>query len=104
MPWNWTSSWSSGLSPRAMDAAGQGPLTHWLRAGIPREPGARAAVYRRAELGDAPAANLLGAIVGGALEYLSLIAGYHVLLIVNGGLYGLAFVPGLRSRPASLSG
>ena len=31
-------------------------------------------------------------------------AGYHVLLIVNGGLYGLAFVPGLRSRPASLSG
>src|SRR5215469_15560805 len=47
------------------------------------------------------AVNLLGAMAGGALEYLSLITGYHVLLIVIGVLYGLAFVTGLRSRSAS---
>jgi hypothetical protein len=43
-------------------------------------------------------------MVGGALEYLSLVTGYRVLLIVIGGLYGLAFVTGLRSRSASLPG
>jgi hypothetical protein len=52
--------------------------------------------------GTAFAVNLLGAMVGGALEYLSLITGYHVLLIVIGVLYGLAFVTGLRGRPAAL--
>ena len=51
--------------------------------------------------GTAFAVNLLGAMVGGAAEYLSLITGYHVLLIVVGVLYGLAFVTGLRGRPAS---
>ena len=35
-------------------------------------------------------------MAGGALEYLSLITGYRVLLIVIGVLYGLAFVTGLR--------
>jgi hypothetical protein len=50
--------------------------------------------------GTAFAVNLLGAMVGGALEYLSIITGYHVLLIVIGVLYGLAFVTGLRGRPA----
>ena len=39
-----------------------------------------------------------------ALEYLSLVTGYRVLLLVIGGLYGLAFVTGLRSRSASLPG
>ena len=52
--------------------------------------------------GTAFAVNLLGAMAGGALEYLSLITGYRVLLIVIGVLYGLAFLTGLRSRPASL--
>ena len=42
--------------------------------------------------GDAFAANLLGAMVGGVLEYIALITGYRFLLIVIGGLYGLAFV------------
>jgi hypothetical protein len=51
--------------------------------------------------GTAFAVNLLGAMVGGALEYLSLITGYHVLLIVIGVLYGLAFVTGLTGRPAA---
>src|ERR1022692_2016019 len=44
--------------------------------------------------GDAFAANLLGAIVGGVLEYLALITGYRFLLIVTGLLYALAFIAG----------
>ncbi|MBV9205286.1 MAG: spermidine synthase [Actinobacteria bacterium] len=50
--------------------------------------------------GTAFAVNLLGAMVGGALEYLSLITGYHVLLLVIGVLYGLAFATGLRRGSA----
>jgi SAM-dependent methyltransferase len=42
------------------------------------------------------AANLLGAIVGGVLEYLSLITGYRALLLVIAALYGLAFLFGRR--------
>src|SRR6266704_2720601 len=42
------------------------------------------------------AANLLGAMVGGVIEYLSLITGYRALLIVVAGLYGLAFLTGRR--------
>jgi hypothetical protein len=45
-----------------------------------------------ASSGPAFAANLLGAMVGGALEYIALITGYRFLLIVIGVLYGLAFV------------
>jgi hypothetical protein len=41
-------------------------------------------------------ASLLGAIVGGVLEYLSLITGFRFLLIVVAVLYGLAFVFGRR--------
>ena len=37
------------------------------------------------------ASNLLGAMVGGALEYLALITGYQALLIVVAILYGLAW-------------
>ena len=33
------------------------------------------------------ASNLLGAMVGGALEYLALITGYQALLLVVGRLY-----------------
>jgi hypothetical protein len=42
--------------------------------------------------GDAFAANLLGAMVGGVLEYIALITGYRFLLIVIGVFYGVAFV------------
>ena len=42
------------------------------------------------------AANLLGAMVGGALEYVSLITGYQFLLILVGVLYALAFITGRR--------
>ena len=52
--------------------------------------------------GTAFAVNLLGAMVGGALEYLSLITGYRFLLIVIGALYGLAFVTGPFSKSAAL--
>ncbi len=38
------------------------------------------------------AANLLGAIVGGMLEYLSLLTGYRFLLVVVAMLYALAFL------------
>ncbi len=37
-------------------------------------------------------ANLLGAMVGGLLEYGALVVGYRALLLVVAGLYGLAFV------------
>jgi hypothetical protein len=43
-------------------------------------------------------ANLLGAMVGGILEYASLITGYRSLLVIVALLYGLAFV--LRPRLA----
>ena len=42
--------------------------------------------------GVAFAANLLGAMAGGALEYVALITGYRFLLVVIGVLYGLAFL------------
>jgi hypothetical protein len=38
------------------------------------------------------AANLLGAIVGGMVEYLALVTGYRFLLVVVGLLYALAFI------------
>ncbi|MGW7006370.1 spermine/spermidine synthase domain-containing protein [Streptomyces sp. NPDC054933] len=49
-------------------------------------------------------ANLLGAMIGGVLEYLALITGYRSLLVVVAVLYGLAFLFGQRhftgERPA----
>ena len=51
--------------------------------------------------GTAFAANLLGAMVGGTLEYASLITGYRFLLIVVAVLYALAFVPGPRRKAAT---
>jgi hypothetical protein len=43
-------------------------------------------------------ANLLGAMLGGALEYLALITGYRFLIIVVAALYALAFLFG-RGMP-----
>jgi SAM-dependent methyltransferase len=50
--------------------------------------------------------NLLGAIVGGVVEYGALVIGYRALLIVVAGLYALAFLTGRshlerRRAPAS---
>lgn len=41
-------------------------------------------------------ANLLGAMVGGLLEYGALVVGYRSLLVVTAVLYGLAFLTGRR--------
>jgi SAM-dependent methyltransferase len=41
-------------------------------------------------------ANLLGAMVGGLIEYLALVTGYRALLLVVALLYGLAFLTGRR--------
>jgi hypothetical protein len=41
-------------------------------------------------------ANLLGAMVGGMLEYLALVGGYRWLLVLAAVLYGLAFLSGRR--------
>ena len=41
-------------------------------------------------------ANLLGAIVGGVIEYASLVTGFRFLLVVVAVLYGLAFLTGRR--------
>ncbi len=48
-------------------------------------------------------ANLLGAIVGGGLEYTALVTGYRFLLVVVAVLYGLALVarPNGSSLPAA---
>jgi hypothetical protein len=46
------------------------------------------------------AANLLGAIVGGGLEYTALITGYRFLLVVVAILYGLALLARPHAAPA----
>ncbi|HLE47198.1 MAG TPA: spermidine synthase, partial [Candidatus Thermoplasmatota archaeon] len=46
-------------------------------------------------------ANLLGAMVGGLLEYSALIVGYRSLLILTALLYGAAFLAGRRHLTAS---
>jgi SAM-dependent methyltransferase len=47
------------------------------------------------------AANLLGAMLGGCLEYVSLIVGYQALLVLAGLLYAGAFALLPRVRPVS---
>ena len=57
-------------------------------------------------------ANLLGAMVGGVLEYLALLTGYQALILVVALLYGLAFLtgrvhlgaPSLAGSPAAAAG
>jgi len=44
------------------------------------------------------ASNLLGAMVGGALEYVALLTGYRALLLVVAVLYGLAWLFATRFR------
>ncbi len=54
--------------------------------------------FRQAESSTAAfAANLLGAMVGGILEYSSLLFGYRALLILVAVLYGCAFVFGRKN-------
>ena len=48
-------------------------------------------------------ANLLGAMVGGVLEYSALLVGYRALLLVTAGLYACAFVFGRRAAAGSVA-
>ncbi len=48
-------------------------------------------------------ANLLGAMIGGALEYMALVTGYRFLLFVVAALYGLAFIAGRVRLARSLA-
>ena len=58
-----------------------------------------ASSFRDAEAADtAFASNLLGAMVGGALEYLALITGYQALLLLVAALYAAAWVLSARWR------
>ena len=60
---------------------------------------------RFADADDARAAfavNILGAMVGGCLEYFALLTGYRDLLLVTGLLYLAAFVLAPRRVPAAL--
>lgn len=50
------------------------------------------------------AANLLGAMVGGVLEYSSLLLGYRNLLVVVAVLYGLSFIIGRRWLAFNVAG
>jgi hypothetical protein len=44
------------------------------------------------------ASNLLGAMVGGALEYIALVTGYQALLLLVAALYGSAYLLSTRWR------
>jgi hypothetical protein len=44
------------------------------------------------------ASNLLGAMVGGTLEYLALLTGYGALLLIVAALYALAYLFATRLR------
>jgi SAM-dependent methyltransferase len=47
------------------------------------------------------ASNLLGAMLGGAIEYVALVTGYGALLVVVAALYGLAWLFATRLRLAA---
>jgi hypothetical protein len=58
---------------------------------------------RFSDSGDSRAAfavNILGAIVGGCLEYAALLTGYANLLVIVAALYGIAFLLKPRAVPA----
>ena len=49
-------------------------------------------------------ANLLGAMLGGVLEYLAIVTGYRSLLFAVALLYGLAFIIGRRHLTSERAG
>ncbi len=59
---------------------------------------------RFAETADGPTAfgaNLLGAMVGGCLEYLAILVGFHALLLVAAAIYLGAFLLLLKRERAA---
>ncbi|MGB7946128.1 MAG: hypothetical protein WCH75_00460, partial [Candidatus Binatia bacterium] len=59
-------------------------------------------IKQEASLYQAYGSNLLGAVIGGSLEYFSLVMGIKFLLLITFGLYALAFVF-LRTGGAKVS-
>ena len=58
--------------------------------------------FRETDVADvAFASNLLGIMVGGMLEYLSMLVGYHMLLMLVVAFYGLAMILRPRMRAAA---
>jgi len=49
-------------------------------------------IKREANLYQAYGSNLLGAVIGGSLEYFSLVMGIKFLLLITFGLYALVFI------------
>jgi SAM-dependent methyltransferase len=103
LSWLVPSSWllSLGVAPRAIAAIAISFLPIFAANII--------FAKRFAATANAPLAfgtNLLGAIFGGCLEYLSLVIGYRALLVVAGGLYLSAYLamPGTLNpeRPAPI--
>jgi len=57
------------------------------------------ASFRETRTADmAFASNLIGAMIGGVLEYAALVTGYQALLIIVAALYGAAYLAGSRVR------
>jgi hypothetical protein len=57
------------------------------------------ASFRDTETADmAFASNLIGAMVGGVLEYAALITGYQALLVIVAGIYAGAYLSGSHVR------
>jgi hypothetical protein len=58
-------------------------------------------IKQEESLYQAYGSNLLGAVIGGSLEYFSLIMGIKFLLIITLVFYALAFLFLTRSRPSN---
>ena len=57
------------------------------------------ASFRETRTADmAFASNLIGAMIGGVLEYAALVTGYQALLIIVAALYAAAYLAGSRVR------
>jgi SAM-dependent methyltransferase len=56
---------------------------------------------RSGEADRAIAANLMGAMAGGLLEYVAMITGFRMLVVVAGLLYGVTLLQFLFSRPSA---
>jgi len=56
---------------------------------------------RSGEADRAIAANLMGAIAGGLLEYLAMVTGFRMLVVFAGLLYGIALLQVVRAGPGA---
>jgi SAM-dependent methyltransferase len=59
---------------------------------------------RSGEADRGMAANLMGAVAGGLLEYVAMITGFRMLVLLAGALYGVAFLRFMRPARAASGG